>query len=247
MIGNTLKALLEARGVTAGELARDIGLSAQTLYSIIDRDSKKVDLQVLLDICRALEVPLEYFYEGRGPELPSAEEWELVRGYRRLDGHGRRLTRLVVSAEGERVAAPEEAPPAAGGGRIIPLYLTAAAAGYASPVVEEDYEDYEAPPGCRADFAVRIEGDSMEPYIADGSVALVKRGEVIRDGDVGLFFADTGMVVKQYCQDYVGDVRLFSLNRRRADADIYFPAGSSAPLCCFGKVLLDKTPPLPSP
>jgi repressor LexA len=244
MIGATLKRLLTERGTNVNELARTVGVPAPTLYSLIRRDSMKIDFEVLLAICGALDVPVETFYEGRGPALPSAEEWDMVSRWRLLDSHGRRLTELVMSEELRRAAAPavEDAPRPA---KIIPLYLTAAAAGFASPVVGEDFEDYAVPGDSRADFAVRIEGDSMEPWIPDGSVALVKRGEIIRDGDVGLFFADFGMVVKQYCQDYVGDVRLFSLNRKRADADVYLPAGSDMRLCCFGKVLLDTPVPLP--
>lgn len=244
MIGATLKRILIERGTNVNELSRATGVPAQTLYSVIRRDSMKIDFDVLLQICGALEVPVEVFYEGHGPALPSAQEWDMVSRWRRLDSHGKRLTELVMKEELRRAAEPEEEQEEPSE-KIIPLYLTAAAAGFASPVVGEDFEDYAVPGDSRADFAVRIAGDSMEPWIPDGSVALVKRGEIIRDGDVGLFFADFGMVVKQYCQDYVGDVRLFSLNRKRADADVYLPAASDMRLCCFGKVLLDTPVPLP--
>ena len=243
MIGATLRQVLEEQGSNVNELSRKTGIPAQTLYSVIRRDGMKIDFDVLLRICEALDVPVERFYAGRGPALPTPEEWALVRSWRRLDGHGRRMTSLVLSAELSREEA-EETPAASE--RIIPLYRTPAAAGFASPEPGEDYEDFAVPADTRADFAVRVEGDSMEPWLKNGSVALVRRGEVIRDGDVGLFFADSGMVVKQYCQDYVGDVRLFSLNRRRADADVYIPAASQVRLCCFGKVLLDAPVPLPA-
>ena len=96
-----------------------------------------------------------------------------------------------------------------------------------------------------ADFGVRVAGDSMEPYIPDGSVQLAKRGAIIRDGDVGLFFVDGDMKCKQYCQDYLGNVYLFSLNRARRDADVTIPASSGITICCFGKVLLKGKIPLP--
>ncbi|MEI3304947.1 MAG: hypothetical protein V8R40_02280 [Dysosmobacter sp.] len=52
--------------------------------------------------------------------------------------------------------------------RVIPLYRSPAAAGYAAPVFGEDF-DYlpvkgDVPAG--AEFAVRIQGDSMAPCIA---------------------------------------------------------------------------------
>ena len=92
---------------------------------------------------------------------------------------------------------------------------------------------------------MRIDGDSMEPYIKDGSVALCKRGAIIHDGDVGLFFVDGDMKCKQYCQDSEGNVYLFSANRGRSDADVHISATSGITLLCFGKVLLDKSIPLP--
>lgn len=244
MIGGTIKKLLEERGTNVNELANKTGIPAQTLYSVVRRDSMRIDFDVLLRICEALDAPLELFYKGRSPELPNSSEWELIRRWREMDEHGRRLTGLVMEAELLRTedAASEKAPPP---DKIIPLYLTAAAAGYASPVMGEDYEDYAVPHDSPADFAVKIAGVSMAPWIPDGSVALVKRGGIIRDGDVGLFFADGGMVCKQYCQDYAGNVYLFSLNRAAKASDLHFPASSDIPLCCFGKVLMKEPVPLP--
>lgn len=243
MIGATLKKLLEEQGLNVNELSRRSGVPAQTLYSMIRRDSMKIDLDALLSICRALEVPMEVFCEGSGPQAPTAEEWTLLRRWRGLDVHGRQVVRLLMDAELAHLEKPAE--PGEEREKVIPLYLTPAAAGYASPVPGEDFEDYRVPAASRADFAVRITGDSMEPYIRNGAIALARRGEIIRDGDVGLFFADGGMVCKQYCQDYPGNVYLFSLNRARKDADLVFPASSNLSLCCFGKILLEKPVPLP--
>ncbi len=52
----------------------------------------------------------------------------------------------------------------------------------------------------RADFAVRIQGDSMEPYIHDESVVYVNR-DPLADGDVGIFCVDGAMLCKQYHRD----------------------------------------------
>lgn len=242
MIGSILKQLLEQRGMSVSELSRRAGVSSQTLYSLIKRDSMKVDFDVLLKICRALNAPVSTFYGGAdGGESLSLAERGLVSRYRRLDEHGRRLTSLVLDAELERIGGGEKAPERS---KVIPLYYTPAAAGYASPALGEDYENYEVPVSSKADFAARIQGDSMEPWIADGSVVLVKRGRV-EIGDVGLFFVDGDMKCKQYCRDNYGNTYLFSLNRKRADADMTIPASSGITLCCFGRVLLDRRPPLP--
>ena len=245
MIGSTLKRLLAERHMPAGELSRAVGIPAQTLYSIIRRDNMKIDFDVLLRICAVLGVPVEVFCADAGADaaaLPApadSADWALLGKFRALDEDGRALTELVMDRELERVKRAK----AAAETRIIPLYRTPAAAGYASPALGDDYEDYAVPADSGADFAVRIDGDSMAPLIADGAVALVKRCP-IETGDVGLFFVDGDMKCKQYVRDSYGNVYLVSLNRARADADVHIPASSGVTLCCFGKVLLDRRPPV---
>lgn len=244
MIGSTLKQLLAERKMPVGELARRVNAPVQTLYSIIRRDNMKIDFEMLLRICAELNVPVEVFCPGAAaPNAPDAAEWKLLTRHRALDSHGREMVELVLSAESERMRreAERRSAPAP---RVIPLYLTPAAAGYASPALGEDYEDYTVPADCTADFAVRIDGDSMEPVIHDGDTVLVRRDRV-ENGDVGMFFVDGDMKCKQYCRDAFGNVYLFSLNRGRADADVQISASSGVTLCCFGKVLLDRRPPLP--
>ena len=93
---------------------------------------------------------------------------------------------------------------------------------------------------------MRIAGDSMEPYILDGSRVYVKRTNDLDDGDVGVFFVNGDMKCKQYVEDHMGNIYLFSLNRERSDADVEIPASSGITVLCFGKVLLPKRPPLPT-
>ena len=247
MIGSTLKRLLDERRMAVGDLARRISVPPTTLYSLIRRDNMKIDFDMLLRICDVLGVPVQVFCDGdhAGPELPSAAELALLTKLRALDEYGRELTNLVIDREAERVRRDREARAERGRKpRIIPLYLTPAAAGYASPALNEDYEDFIVGADCAADFAVRIDGDSMEPVLHDGGVALVKRS-AIKNGDVGMFFVDGDMKCKQYLRDNYGNIYLFSVNRDRADADVTIPASSGLTLCCFGKVLLERQPPLP--
>lgn len=245
MKGSVLKEILDEKGISVSELARRLSVSPQTLYSIIKRDNLKVDFDLMIRICRELSVPVERFTEEKSSpaEALSTAEWELIRKFRRLDAHGKRLVRLVMSDQRERIDA--EKAPELPKQKIIPLYYTPAAAGYASPAIGDDYEELSVSIDSSADFAVRIDGDSMDPYIKNGSVAYVKRGATIYDGDVGLFYVDGDMKCKQYCRDVAGNVYLFSANRSRADADVFIPPSSGITLLCFGKVLLEKRIPLP--
>ena len=94
-----------------------------------------------------------------------------------------------------------------------------------------------------AEFAVKIQGDSMAPYIADGAVVYVNR-DPLQAGDVGIFCVDGEILCKQYYKDPLGTVYLFSLNRARSDADVVLTAGSGRMLVCFGRVIF-RAPPLP--
>ena len=92
-----------------------------------------------------------------------------------------------------------------------------------------------------AEFAVRIQGDSMAPYIPDASVVYVNR-DPLADGDVGIFCVDGEMFCKQYYKDPAGVVYLFSLNRARADADVVLTPGCGRNLVCLGRVMVHTLP-----
>lgn len=127
--------------------------------------------------------------------------------------------------------------------RIIPLLGQSFAAG--SPETPGDLfmQDYHTTDP-RAEFAIHVNGNSMEPYLADGSVALgVKRKPM--DGEVGAFWLDGGFLVKQVCQDSQGNIYLFSLNREREDADETIWHDSGRDLRCVGTILMDEKVPLP--
>lgn len=127
--------------------------------------------------------------------------------------------------------------------RIIPLLGQSFAAG--SPETPGDLfmQDYHTTDP-RAEFAIHVNGNSMEPYLADGSVALgIKRKPM--DGEVGAFWLDGGFLVKQVCQDSQGNIYLFSLNRERDDADETIWHDSGRDLRCVGTILMDEKVPLP--
>lgn len=126
-------------------------------------------------------------------------------------------------------------------------YIVPAAAGYASPIEGEDYELVERAGNvpAEADFSISIQGDSMEPYIPDGSIVYVKRDLALTEFDTGIFFVDGDVFCKQWCVDYQGTLHLLSANPSRQDANIIIPRDSGRTCLCFGKVLLPAKLPQP--
>ena len=122
--------------------------------------------------------------DGDGDDIHPA-----VRTYERLSPQGRE----EFLDYGEELLQREQ------GSKVIMIkhYLVPAAAGYASPIQGEDYELIPLPQGApgNADFCISIDGDSMEPYIADGSLVFVRRDSPLDEFDVGVFFVDGTFIV----------------------------------------------------
>ena len=72
--------------------------------------------------------------------------------------------------------------------RKLPLYDLAASAGTGQFLDGESYSLIDASDAPdRADFAVRIAGDSMEPDVPDGSIVWVHGCETLDSGKIGIF------------------------------------------------------------
>jgi Helix-turn-helix. len=84
-LGNVLQNILNEKGKKVSELAKDINVSPQTLYSIIKRNNTKVDFEILLKICENLNIDIELFYKSMKEEKPSIEnDRELSENEKRL-------------------------------------------------------------------------------------------------------------------------------------------------------------------
>lgn len=242
--GEQLRKRREELGISRAELADRLGVSRSAIGNYETGVSAPKE-EVLLRLFDALGVDPNYLYRDAyraNGGIRSDEELALLESYRRLSLAGRQTVHTMVRAlEGMQQeleqAQPQQAP------RTIPLYFSPAAAGYAAPVFSEDYETIpvtgQVPRG--AELAVRIQGDSMEPHIHDGGVVYVNH-DPLQNGDVGIFCVDGEMVCKQYYRDPLGMVYLFSLNRRRADADVLLPPSSGRSLTCFGRCMLHSLP-----
>lgn len=233
----------EELGISRDTLAERLGVSRSAIGNYETGISTPKE-GVLLRLFDALQVDPNYLYRGsfRHAFVCSNEEQRMVEKYRALPLAGRQVVHSVLDG---MTAMQEEVRQEAEDStlRTIPLYASPAAAGFAAPVFMEDYEPIpvtgEVPMG--AELAVRIQGDSMAPWIADGAVVYVNH-DPLQSGDVGIFCVDGDMLCKQYHRDALGMVYLFSLNRRCADMDVVFHQGSGRSLTCFGRVMMHGLP-----
>ena len=229
-IGNRLSVLLEKRETNPNELAKKVGVSPQTIYSIIKRDSKKADIEVLLKIADTLGVSVEYFIDDVSPvesirsDVPSSSDIKLLKKYHCLDEHGKELVDLVLDKEHERCIASITEKPAAL--RIYTYMQKIAAAGNGFYFDDIPTETIEAPYMPGADFIIGVSGDSMEPTYSDGDLVYVEKRQIIHSGEIGIFMIHNECYIKE-----VTDEGLKSHNPKYE----LIPGDES--IQCIGKVL----------
>lgn len=229
-IGNRLSVLLEKRETNPNELAKKVGVSPQTIYSIIKRDSKKADIEVLLKIADILGVSVEYFIDytpplaAKKPDVPSASDMDLLKKYHNLDDYGRELVDFVLNKEHERYIESIKEKPAAL--RMYTYMQKIAAAGNGFYFDDIPTETIEAPYVEGADFIIGVSGDSMEPTYSDGDLVYVEKRQILNTGDIGIFMINNECFIKEVAEDGL-----------RSHNPKYKTIPGSDSIQCIGKVL----------
>ncbi len=220
-IGLKIAALRREKGLSQRELAQRISdLGDPISDKALSKWEKGMTLpsaRQLLMVCHALEVEdISGSFMGRGPArgLDAAGQrklWEYADLLRRSGFYDRRK---------------EEARP-------IRLYTIAASAGPGQFLDDGDFQwvqDPDAPD--RADFAVCVAGDSMEPRYHDGQRVYVQVAPSVDDGETGLFYWEGNAYIKVLRMGPEG-LYLHSLNPAYGD----IPVTDPTQLRVFGRVL----------
>jgi len=227
------------------ELARNIGLSISALEKAVGlsngiigkwkKQSPSCDkLKLVADY---LNTTIDYLLTGKEKSSPTveltADERELLDIYNNLSpkSQGRLRERAEVLAELEAPAAdePDQEEPKVIMIRFVPLSVSA---GTGEPLPEDSRSTYlkikHSDVAEEADYAVRINGDSMLPRFKDNDIVLVKAQDEIEEGNIGIFTINGEGFIKE-----LGKKRLISLNPEYDD--VYFEEGQD--IRCKGLVI----------
>ena len=241
-----LDALMAAQHLNKSTLSQLSGVPYTTIDGLYKKGYENAKLTTLRKLSTALGVSLNDLVGESGssgdPQL-SPEALTVAKNFDSLPQAGRRIVTVVIDElrREEKAQRLAEKPAM----RIIPLLGNSFAAGPGEPDFGNLWEDYEVPADSPAEFAIRISGDSMEPHLPDGSVALCRKS-LPRDGEVGAFLIDGEYLCKQMCFDITGTLHLFSLNRDRRDMDRHIPRDEiDRQVMCFGTVIMRRHIPLP--
>lgn len=234
--------------MTQKTLGDRIGFSTVTI-SNWESGIKQPSMDALKSLAIVLNVSADYLLgidssqESIAPI--SKDEALLLEDYRALDKQAKKIVRTVCSLEKKHIITTVQyiTPQ-----RLIPEYTAPSAAGFSMPLDSDDFEmipvDDSVPSD--ADYAVKIQGDSMSPYIKDGQTVYVKRTHQIDAGDVGIFCVNGSMYCKLFCPADNGDTILVSANPDRSDLNIHISRDSNDSVVCYGKVILNFHIPLPN-
>lgn len=246
-----IKEAREQAGLSQKQLAEMIGVAPNTFHGY---ESGKHDPkpQHLAAIAAACGVSADFLLgrdagEG-GPVSLGEDALRVARDYNGLDRHGKRAVLGLLQTELDRLTEAAGTPD-----NLIVLptpekkmkrFLNPVSAGPGSYLFGDGYEEIDVPITQKGDYVVTVSGDSMEPYIHDGQDLFVSMGAELQEGDVGIFLVEGSTYCKQFVPGYGGFVHLMSLNRNRADKDLYVNTTLTR-IDSLGKVLLEGRPPVP--
>jgi len=222
---DAIRSLCKEQNLTIKELERRANLSNGVIKKW-DNNTPSVDK--VARVARVLGVSIDSLC---GLNMPAAPADPLAADLAKLDAHGRELVKAIIGVELKR----EE--PKIVEMKVIPLF--AAAAGPGEPIDGEPLDEYEVPADSPAQFAVSISGDSMEPVLHDGEVVLCRRKRP-QDGDIAVINVNGFMLVKQYIEDYYGNIYLRSINRARKNLDVDILASGNDTAVGYGTVIHKK-------
>lgn len=254
-IGARLSTLLTEKNTNPNELAKIVGVSPQTIYSIIKRDSKKADIEVLLKISDVLGVSVEYFVDDPAllavsqTKVFSTSDIKFLRTYHALDDHGKKAVDFVLEHESERVtqlhqknariyeleaksSTITEFQPSFNGHGHLSEYFRSASAGSGVFILGNEASAKilvsDSDWDDRTDYVISVAGDSMSPDYCDGDKVLVSQRTEMRHGDVGIFIINGNVYIKEY-----GENELVSRNPEAPN----IPIAEYDNIVCMGKVI----------
>lgn len=227
---NNIKIVREQKNLTQKDCADIFGVTLRA-WQTYEQGVSEPKYEVLCKIADFFNVTLDYLLGREKPKpkkmtLSDAElEAALLEAYRTFPEDVRRdfLDHIRNAVLAER-----------GDIRLITKRFISGMVSAGFGDILNDYENSETvlvpltEESRRADFVLRVHGDSMEPEFSDGDYVLVKHQDAIDPGEIGIFALNGEGYIKK-----LGNNVLISLNEKYPE----IPVTADDVSVCFGKVL----------
>ena len=217
------------KNLTNKDISEITGISISSLDKITSGNNTNPKLETVKLISGALGCKLsDLLDDDNSKEEFTLQEINTIKKYRTLDEYGKELVTAVIDIEYKRCTYKPE--PNRDDLIDISINYAPVSAGLGDEL--EDYEHWEkvsvplTPESRKADFILRVDGDSMEPKFSNGDYLLVRKQPAVDIGQIGIFDVDG----KGYVKKYGGD-KLISLNPKYKDIS------TTDDSRCFGLVL----------
>lgn len=197
---------MEKAGINQVQLAEKLNISKGTVNNWI-KGNNSPDVDMVPKICNALEISIISLYapfDDDFNDIPKKQSYSLSKDaiqiakyYDKLAPANQRVIKRVVTAMAEE---EKETKRTADNVRFIDLFDLPVSAGtgvYLDGYNAKPIKIVNTSEAAKADYALRVTGDSMEPQYYNGDIVLIKTTPDVPQGTVGVFIHNGEGFIKQ--------------------------------------------------
>ena len=225
MITKKINELKKLKKLTNQKLSELSGIPLGTLNKITSGITTDPKIETLKALAKAFDCTLDDFdVNNTEKKLLSNKETQLLSSFNKLNtlGQEKAIERVEELTQIEKYTinnVSEELCVTRTDIKNIQLYEIPASAGTGMLITDDvPYEIKQidltiAPQARKADFALYVRGDSMEPSYYDGDIIFIKSQPAVDNGQIGIFIYDDESYIKKYSVQEDG-AYLVSLNKK---------------------------------
>lgn len=207
----------------------------QSTFSSWEVGKSEPSGEMLIKLCEFYKCDMmKEFSSIIDKDVFTSNEIKLVECYRKLDFYGKDMVDMVISKELERITSNQNNTRVQNEERDI-IYVSFAQGSASAGSGNTLFGDLDDEPLAlivngvteKADFVVRVKGDSMLPQYSNGDIVLVSK-QPVETGDIGLFVINGDGYIKKK-----GNQELISINPDYKN----IPVNQFDTVYCMGKVI----------
>lgn len=191
----------KAKGYTNRMLSELTGISISSLDKITSGENTNPKLGTIRLICKALGCNMDDLLSDENDTAIALNEIDMIKKYRALDEHGKKIVDFILNEEYAHSIDQYNGEVIQTNCIVLTMYEDAVSAGTGEFLSDGRCVEVtvdETPLTERADFVLRVSGDSMEPTYFDGDKVLVENTAELDVGEIGIFILNGQGYIKEY-------------------------------------------------